>query len=399
MKKMVKEALTISFEEDKEFRDTLMKKLEDAINDESVPTARFLSLYIDNLVASKKGVQEREMDLMIDEAIALFKLVNSKDEFEKYYIQHLLNRFLATLSDRNIDAEEQLLIRLSQICGSEFHQKVADVIKGFSRSIDINTDFRDQVTGKPFDLSVFIVPKLQIDASFNPCYYEKLPLPPNILEACESFNKFYLLQFGGDRKGKIVILCDYGNASVNTRVEKNTITLETSTIQMLVLNLLNSERRLTFQEFNDRLGVSANDLVKEALAFLCQAQVLKRVKANKAEKALSPLDAFVVNPAFKPKKNVVPCYRIRVSDKVIKPEEGREEMERSRGFELQAHIVRVMKARRNCLHNQLYTEVFKNVCYRFHPTPDLFKKQIATLCETDILERDEDNRDLYHYIA
>ena len=64
---------------------------------------------------------------------------------------------------------------------------------------------------------------------------------------------------------------------------------------------------------------------------------------------------------------------------------------------MDAAIVRIMKARQTLNHNDLVTEVVKQLTKRFKPKPLDIKKRIHCLIELDYLERDGDKRSLYHY--
>ena len=66
---------------------------------------------------------------------------------------------------------------------------------------------------------------------------------------------------------------------------------------------------------------------------------------------------------------------------------------------LEAAIVRIMKTRKTLDHNSLIAEVMKQVSPRFTPSLGDIKKRIEGLLERDYLERDEDQKQTYHYLA
>eukprot|EP01084_Bolivina_argentea_P199442 341268_1 len=70
---------------------------------------------------------------------------------------------------------------------------------------------------------------------------------------------------------------------------------------------------------------------------------------------------------------------------------------RLRRHQMDAAIVRIMKARKTLKHHDLVTEVIKQLRGRFTPKPADIKKRIANLIELEYLERDENDRQLYHY--
>lgn len=74
-----------------------------------------------------------------------------------------------------------------------------------------------------------------------------------------------------------------------------------------------------------------------------------------------------------------------------------EDVNRDRGYAIDAAVVRVMKARKTMLHSHLVSEVFLQLPF---PTtgPDV-KKRIESLLEREYLERDENNANTYTYLA
>jgi len=66
---------------------------------------------------------------------------------------------------------------------------------------------------------------------------------------------------------------------------------------------------------------------------------------------------------------------------------------------VEAALVRVMKARKTLDHNNLLAEVVKQLSARFAVEPAFIKKRIDSLIEREYIQRDKDNRRLYHYLA
>jgi len=71
----------------------------------------------------------------------------------------------------------------------------------------------------------------------------------------------------------------------------------------------------------------------------------------------------------------------------------------ARKSRVEAAIVRVMKARKTLEHNNLVSEVVKQLSNRFAVEPAFIKKRIDALIEREYLERDSTDRRLYHYLA
>jgi cullin 4 len=65
--------------------------------------------------------------------------------------------------------------------------------------------------------------------------------------------------------------------------------------------------------------------------------------------------------------------------------------------QVDAAIVRVMKARKTLSHPLLMSELMSQL--KFPAKPLDLKKRIESLIERDYLERDEDNAQMYNYLA
>lgn len=79
--------------------------------------------------------------------------------------------------------------------------------------------------------------------------------------------------------------------------------------------------------------------------------------------------------------------------------ETRTKVDEDRKHEIEAAIVRVMKARKQMQHAALVAEVTEQLKSRFLPSPVIIKKRIEGLIERDYLARAPDDRKMYTYIA
>ena len=71
-------------------------------------------------------------------------------------------------------------------------------------------------------------------------------------------------------------------------------------------------------------------------------------------------------------------------------EEGKE-LAKLRSTIIQTQVVKIMKGRRKEKHNELITEVLKQIT-SFKPDPTMIKQQIEWLIESDYLMRDEHDK-------
>ncbi len=73
-------------------------------------------------------------------------------------------------------------------------------------------------------------------------------------------------------------------------------------------------------------------------------------------------------------------------------------MATDRSIAIEAAIVRIMKARKTILHNELVEQVLSHLS-TFKPEPKIIKQKIHTLIERDYMDRDPEDHKLYKYIA
>ena len=83
----------------------------------SVPLA--LPLGSSQLRKGMKGTSEEEVELVLDKVVMLFRYLQEKDVFEKYYKQHLAKRLLGGRSVSD-DAERSMIGKLKIECGYQY---------------------------------------------------------------------------------------------------------------------------------------------------------------------------------------------------------------------------------------------------------------------------------------
>jgi cullin 3 len=78
----------------------------------SSKSPEYLSLFIDDkLKKGVKGMTESEIELVLDKSMVLFRFLQEKDVFERYYKQHLAKRLLLNKSVSD-DAEKNMISKL-----------------------------------------------------------------------------------------------------------------------------------------------------------------------------------------------------------------------------------------------------------------------------------------------
>lgn len=397
MKDKYDRIIAMSFNNDKTFQNTLNHSFESFIN-LSQRSPEYISLFMDDkLRKGLKGMSEDDIEGVLDKVMMLFRYLQEKDVFEKYYKQHLAKRLLSgrTTSD---DAERSLLVKLKTECGYQFTSKLESMFTDIKTSRDTMMDFKAREgasasTSADLDLSVQV---LTTGSWPTQTAQTKCILPREVDEACTRFREFYLSTHSGR---KLSWQTNMGNADIKMQCGDKKHELNVSTYHMCILLLFNEADRQSYQEILTATGIPPADL-KRALQSLALVKTRNVLKKEPMGKDISETDVFSFNEEFHNK-----LYKIKIAtvsaQKESEPEkqETRHKVEEDRKPQIEAAIVRIMKSRRILDHNNIVTEVTRQLAPRFLPNPTVIKKRIESLLEREFLERDATDRKLYRYLA
>lgn len=387
--------ITMAFNNDKTFQNALNSAFEYFIN-LNARSPEFISLFVDDkLRKGLKGVGEEDVEVVLDKVMMLFRYLQEKDVFEKYYKQHLAKRLLSgkTISD---DAERSLIVKLKTECGYQFTSKLEGMFTDMKTSHDTMQGFyscHGAELGDSPTLSVQVLTTGSWPTQPSP----QCNLPTEILGVCDKFRAYYLGTHNGRR---LSWQTNMGTADLRATFGKGQKhELNVSTYQMCVLMLFNNADRLTCKEIEQATAIPMSDLRRclQSLACVKGKNVLRKEPMSKD---IAEDDAFFFNDKFTCKFFKVKIGTV-VAQRESEPEnlETRQRVEEDRKPQIEAAIVRIMKSRRTLDHNNIVAEVTKQLQSRFLPNPVVIKKRIESLIEREFLERDKVDRKLYRYLA
>ncbi|XP_031122102.1 cullin-3A-like [Ipomoea triloba] len=387
--------ISMSFNNDKTFQNALNSSFEFFIN-LNPRSPEFISLFVDDkLRKGLKGVSEEDVDIMLDKVMMLFRYLQEKDVFEKYYKQHLAKRLLSgkTISD---DAERSLIVKLKTECGYQFTSKLEGMFTDMKTSQDTMQGFY-ATHGTELGDGPSLVVQVLTTGSWPTQPSMTCNLPAELSALCEKFRSYYLGTHTGRR---LSWQTNMGTADLKVTFGKGQKhELNVSTYQMCVLMLFNNADRLSYQEIELATEIPPSDLKRclQSLALVKGKNVLRKEPMSKD---IGEEDAFFVNDKFTSKFYKVKIGTV-VAQKESEPEkqETRQRVEEDRKPQIEAAIVRIMKSRKVLDHNNIIAEVTKQLQSRFLANPVEIKKRIESLIERDFLERDSGDRKLYHYLA
>ncbi|XP_018902638.1 cullin-3-A isoform X2 [Bemisia tabaci] len=419
-----------SFANDKIFKQMIASDFEYFLNLNS-KSPEYLSLFIDDkLKKGGKGMTEQEIETILDKTMVLFRFLQEKDVFERYYKQHLAKRLLLNKSVSD-DSEKSMISKLKTECGCQFTSKLEGMFKDMTVSNSIMEEFKEHVTTSGTNLFGVDLSVRVLTTGFWPTQSAtpKCSIPSMPRSAFEAFRRFYLAKhsgrqltlqpqlgsadlnavFYGQRREEFEgkdgassstsLIVSPQSSSAKSNLPRKHI-IQVSTYQMCILMLFNNRDKLSYEDMMNETDIPERDLIR-ALQSLAMGKATQRILIkNPKTKEIEPSHVFYVNDSFSSR-----LYRVKIQTVAAKGEseperrETRNKVDEDRKHEIEAAIVRIMKARKKMAHNVLITEVTEQLKVRFLPSPVIIKKRIEGLIEREYLARTPEDRKLYVYVA
>ena len=385
-----------AFQGDAEFIKSLDNACREFVNRNVVCKAssskspELLAKYCDNLLKKNaKNADDLDVENTLQNIMIVFKYVEDKDVFQKFYSKQLARR-LVNAASASDDAEASMLTKLKEACGFEYTNKLQRMFGDIATSKDLNTEystFKDnsEVT-EPYDTEYLI-----LGGAFWPLSQSvpKYSVPLSIQKNLERFSAFYHNKHGGR---KLQWCWQLGKADIKTNYLSQKLTLSVSHFQLAILLAFNDAQTLSYEELRAITGIEDESYIDGALNILVKARVLLLEPANGAQAA-----SYSLNTSFKSKKLKINLNLPIKSEQKVESEEAHKTIEEDRKLLTQSAIVRIMKARKVMKHTPLVQETIQQVKNRFTPRIPDIKKSIDSLIEKEYLERS--GKDEYSYLA
>lgn len=355
----------VSFQSDPIIQPALTRSFTDTINAFS-RSSECISLFIDeNMKKGLKDKTEAEIDAVLEKAIVLLRYIQDKDMFERYYKKHLCKRLLMGKSV-SIDVEKQMISRMKIELGNTFTSKLENMFKDMAISEELSTGYLDRTSdsgqAKKIELSANVLTSMtwpletmQMSTSENEqrtnCIY-----PPVVDRLRTGFESFYAEKHSGR---KLTWMANMGTADLRAVFpaipgkegplgRERRHELNVSTYAMIILLLFNDVspgESLTFDEIQSKTNIGTNDLVRnlQSLAVAPKTRVLLKEPMSKDVKNS---DRFTFNEGFASKFLKLKVGVVTAGNKVEGDKERRETEKKndtSRGFVIEAAVVRIMK--------------------------------------------------------
>ena len=324
------ELVTKAFNGESEFVRSLDNACREFVNRNKVCKAgstkspELLAKYSDALLKKTNSTisEDDDVEKNLTEIMTVFKYIEDKDVFQKFYSRMLAKRLVNTTSTSD-DAETSMISKLKEACGFEYTNKLQRMFQDIQISKDLNSNYSDWV-GDKYDAEQR---KEQVDASYhilgtgfwplNPPTTPFVP-PQAIQRTYERFQHFYNTKHQGRKLTWLWQLCkgEIRPTYLKAPGSKVPYSFLVSTYQMAILLLFNDNDKLTYEEIMDATGLNKETL-DPCLGIILKAKILT---ASPEDGKTEPGTTYSVNYGFKSKK-------IKVNLNIVVKSEAKQEVE------------------------------------------------------------------------
>ncbi|KAK0419162.1 hypothetical protein QR680_013987 [Steinernema hermaphroditum] len=405
------------FSDDGDFVGALDKALQAVVNDkDGAKTSRAserLSRYIDSLLRkTKTSVLETDLDSMLSNTIIIFRYIEDKDVFQKFYSKMLSSRLILSAS-QSMDSEESMIAKLKQACGYEFTSKLSRMFTDVGLSRDLTERFHKDLESKgtklDMHMNILVLQAgawpLQAPSAFNnnneantsqarSSNQNQVPvvsIPPEFQTCVDHFEKFYSVSHTGR---KLTWLYHMASVEVKLTYLDKPYTITMSIQQLSILNCFASTDSMSVGRIAEITGISGDLLVKTLRTIIDTGILSVSSKDDLQTETPVTLNQNMSNKRLK-FKLPAPQMQKQVEKE---SEQVNNTVQQDRKYYMECTIVRIMKTRKVLKHTQLVNEVIEQTKARFTPDVNFIKKNIEALIEKMYIQRTDQN-DEYQYLA
>ncbi|TFK38770.1 Cullin-4B [Crucibulum laeve] len=354
--------------------------------------AEMIAKYLDKAMRKGQGTTtDSEFEALLDSVLALYRFTEDKDVFRTFYHRSLAKRLLLEKSASN-DFEAAMLKKLKEQYDPEFGM-AEDMFKDLALSREAMREYHaKKAVASPARILTAMV--LQQSAWPFTAPNSSITLPENMQDELDNYKAYYKFKHTAHR-----LTWDHalGTATLTARFKAGIKELSVSLYQAVILLLFNDEDTIPFKYIKEATNMEDGELRRTLQSLACgKKKVLKKLPPGKD---VNDEDIFKFNDDFDDPRAKVHINSIQAK---VSPEESKRtniSIEGDRKHYIDAAIVRIMKAKKEMGYEQLKAATIDAVKNHFVPQVDIIKKRIDSLVESDYLERSEEDRSIFHYVA
>ena len=287
----------------------------------STRSPELLAKYTDVLLKKgAKSAEEADLEASLIDVMTVFKYIEDKDVFQKFYSRMLAKRLVHS-SSASEDAETSMIGKLKEACGFEYTNKLQRMFQDIQISTDLNAQYKD------FQAKVLSPEELKaaVDPSYHILGTGFWPLsPPNTnfippQEIVSTYTRFQSFYFDKHSGRKLTWLWQLSKGEIKVNYVKNTkipFTFLVSTYQMAILLLFNDSDTIAYEAIQEATALSAEHLDPSLSVFVKAKVLIPSPETGKPE----PGTTYSLNYNFKNKK-------VKVNLNITVKSEAKQEVE------------------------------------------------------------------------
>lgn len=374
-----------------------------------------LTKYCDLLLKkSSKNPEESEIEDILNQVMIVFKYIEDKDVFQRYYSKLLAKRLVNNASASEY-AEESMISKLKQTCGYEYTSKLQRMFQDINpNSKLINENFRKHLEDSQQSLHLDFSIQVLSSGSWPFQTSQEFSLPQELEKSVQLFTAFYKDRHNGR---KLNWLYNMSKGELITHCFKNKYTLQASTLQMAILLQYNTADRYTVQQLCESIQIKKEDmhtfyqvlliLLKSKLLFSDESTLNAELKDTEGLEERSALSLYT---GYRNKKLRVNINIPMKSEIKVENDKMQKVIDDTRNSAVQvsnvpffvidysklrmlynfcnffffflskAAIVRIMKMRKKLIHNDLLKEVIgQQANIKFTPNVQMIKVSLSVI--------------------
>lgn len=374
-----------------------------------------LANYCDMLLRKtplSKKLSSDEVEAKLRDVLLVLKYVQNKDVFMRYAKAHLTRRLILDTS-ADSEKEENMVEWLREVgMPADFINKLSRMFQDIKVSEDLNSQFKGHLSkavGKQSLAETVSIKILNMGAWARTSERVPVTLPRELEDYIPEVEEFYKSKHSG-RKLQWHHHMSNGTITLNNSTGK--YDLDVTTFQMAALFCWENRRHEKLTLENLRLATELPETeLRRTLWGLVAFPKLKRqlllfepIVSKPSEFDENTL--FFINHSFgilkngklqkRGKLNLI--GRLQLSTDKAR-EEDNEGIIRLRELRTQEAIVKILKMRKKISNAQLQSELVDILKNMFLPSKKMIKEQIEWLIEQKYMKRDEDNINMFIYMA